>query len=302
MPEAEILIAADGAREDCRPLATSHGARVIDVEGPSGPATARNRAAALATGEILVFVDADVVPAPDALPGLCRLLSEESGLAGVFGAYDLTPPEPNFMSQFKNLSHARVHEVGSGEASTFWAGLGAMRTSVFRSVDGFDERYRRPSVEDIDLGYRVVAAGHRLRLDPRFRGTHLKRWTLASIVTTDVVARGIPWVQLMGRYGVPRNQLNLSVALRLSVVCAYLLVIALVLLPVTRWSLLLAVAALLALVGLNLDFYRWFARQRGWLFAARVVPAHLVHHLCNGLSFAIGSIAAPWFRLRHRPS
>jgi hypothetical protein len=289
MQNAEILIAADGAQEDCRPLAAAHGAIVIDVAGPSGPATARNRAAALATGDVLLFVDTDVVARPDALPGMCRLLEEQPDLAGVFGAYDLEPPERNFMSQFKNLSHAYVHEIGAGDASTFWAGLGAIRTAVFRSVGGFDERFRRPSVEDIDLGYRVVALGHTLRLDPRFRGTHLKRWTLSSSIVIDIAARGIPWTQLIHRSGTPKNQLNLSAGLRLSVVCAYALVISVALLLLTPWSFVPALAALLALVGLNFPYYRWFARQRGPLFALRTIPAHVVHHLGNGVSFVIGT-------------
>src|SRR5690606_9943699 len=55
MPEAEIIVAADGARDDCRPLARAAGAAVIDIPGPSGPAVARNRAAAAAGGELLVF-------------------------------------------------------------------------------------------------------------------------------------------------------------------------------------------------------------------------------------------------------
>ena len=85
------------------------------------------------------------------------------------------------MSQFKNLSHAYVHEVGNPAASTFWAGLGAVRAAAFQRVGGFDERFVRPSVEDIDLGYRLAAAGYPLRLDPAFRGTHLKRWTLRQL-------------------------------------------------------------------------------------------------------------------------
>ena len=105
-PDAELIVAADGAVDDCRELAARHGARVVVVPGPSGPATARNRAAAVATGDVLLFVDTDVVVAPDAIMGMCRLLDEEPAVAGVFGAYDHQPPAPNFMSQ-SSSSHAR---------------------------------------------------------------------------------------------------------------------------------------------------------------------------------------------------
>jgi GT2 family glycosyltransferase len=290
MQDAEIVVAADGALDDCRPLASAAGAIVVDVAGPSGPATARNRAAAVATGEVLVFVDTDVVVTPAAIPGMCRFLNEQPGIVGVFGAYDLEPPEPNFMSQFKNLSHAYVHEVGAGEASTFWAGLGAVRADVFRNVGGFDERFARPSIEDIELGYRLVAPGHRLWLEPRFRGTHLKRWTWSSSVVTDVTARGIPWTQLIHRSGAPKNRLNLSRGLRWSVVCAYLTLIALSLVLMSRWFLPVAAGAGAILVVLNIDYYRWLARQRGTWFAIKAIPAHFVHHLCNGFSFAAGTV------------
>lgn len=289
MPYAEILVAADGAVEDCQPLARSLEARVINVPGPSGPAVARNWAAAVARGEILMFVDADVVVAPDALPRMCRLLDREPGLAGVFGAYDESPAETNFMSQYKNLSHSYVHQNGSRDAATFWAGLGAVRASVFREVGGFDERFRRPSVEDIELGYRITRAGYRLRLDPRFRGRHLKRWTLWGSMVTDVRARGIPWAQLIQRFDALANDLNTRVELRLSVVLAYLLVASLLALALTSWAALGAVAAAAALVGLNYPYYRWFAEARGLAFALRVFPTHVLHHLCNGVSFLVGT-------------
>jgi glycosyltransferase involved in cell wall biosynthesis len=289
-PAAEVIVAADGAVDDCGPLTKAHHARVVTVPGPSGPAVARNRAAALASGDALVFVDTDVVVAPDAIAGMCTVLEEDPSVAAVFGAYDHFPPEPGFISQFKNLSHAYVHEVGNPNAATFWAGLGAVRTAAFRRVGGFDERFSRPSVEDIDLGYRLRAAGYGIRLDPRFRGKHLKRWTLWNCIVTDIRARGVPWTQLIHRFDALANDLNTSTALRLSVVVAYLVAAALVLTLVTPWAL-AAVGVLVAgLVGLNWDYYRWFVRKRGLGFALGVVPVHLIHHICNGISFVAGTL------------
>jgi hypothetical protein len=55
------------------------------------------------------------------------------------------------------------------------------------------------------------------------------------------------------------------------------------------WAAVVAALLLAALVGINFRYYRWFARQRGILFALRVVPVHLLHHLCNGVSFVVGT-------------
>jgi cellulose synthase/poly-beta-1,6-N-acetylglucosamine synthase-like glycosyltransferase len=254
----------------------------------------------LATGDVIAFVDADVVVHPEALPGMYALLSETPDLGAVFGAYDVHPPVPTFISQFKNLSHTYVHEVGSPEANTFWAGLGAVRTDAFRAVHGFDERFARPSVEDIDLGYRLRQAGYRIRLDPRFRATHLKAWTWGNVVRTDIRARGIPWTQMILRFKALANDLNTSTALRLSVVSSYLTVLFLLLALVNPWAIAGAAAAFGILLALNRDFYRWLHTMRGPTFALRATMAHLLHHLCNGVSFVTGTFlyAASQFGLR----
>jgi len=288
-PTAELLLAADGAAEDYQALVAAVDARVVVVPGPSGPAVARNRAVEAATGSVVVFVDADVVVSSDAIPGMAARFDADPGLTALFGAYDDTPRATNFMSQFKNLAHTYVHEVGQRRASTFWAGLGAVRTDAFRAVGGFDERFSRPSVEDIELGYRLDAAGYRIELDPAFRARHLKRWTLTSCIRTDIQARGVPWTQLIHRRGAVTNDLNTTWALRASVVASYVALIGLVSAP---WWTPAAVAAAIgaaALVALNVDFYRWFAAKRGVLFALGVVPVHWIHHLSNGVSFVLGT-------------
>lgn len=289
MPAAEIIVAADGAREDCHGLAEECNAQVVDIDGPTGPASARNRGAAFARGDVFMFVDADVVVAPDALPGMLRFFASHPEVAAVFGAYDETPPEPNFMSQYRNLAHSYVHQTGARDAVTFWAGLGAVRAGAFRTVGGFDERFRRPSVEDIELGYRLTRAGYRVRLAPEFRGAHYKRWTLLGSIRIDIASRGIPWAQLLQKFQTISNDLNTRVELRLSVALSYVLVACLAGLILSPWAALGAVASLAALIALNYPYYRWFARQRGLWFALRVVPAHIVHHLCNGVSFLVGT-------------
>ena len=88
-------------------------------------------------------------------------------------------------------------------------------------MGGFSASYKRPSIEDIELGMRLHSAGHRIMLNKRIQVTHLKRWTLWSIVKTDVLDRGIPWTELMLREGSMPNDLNTKVSQRISVVLAY---------------------------------------------------------------------------------
>jgi GT2 family glycosyltransferase len=288
-PDAELIVAADAAVDDCGPLASASGARLVVVPGPSGPAVARNRGAAVAGGDVLVFVDSDVVVSETAIPGMAALLDQEPSVAGVFGAYDREPAAPNFMSQLKNLSHAYVHETGRRQASTFWAGLGALRAEAFHAVGGFDERFARPSVEDIELGCRLVSAGYAIRLAPEHTGRHLKRWSFWGAVATDVRERGVPWTQIIHRRGTFTDDLNTSRPLRASVALAWLAVLSLPGIAVTPWAAVAASGLTAGLVALNADYYRWLAARRGWWFAARAVPVHFVHHVSNGVSFVVGT-------------
>src|SRR6188768_3184189 len=57
----EVIVVADGARQDPAELVRGAGARLVRIAGPRGPAVARNHGALTARGDLLVFVDTDVV-------------------------------------------------------------------------------------------------------------------------------------------------------------------------------------------------------------------------------------------------
>lgn len=299
--ETELIVAADGALDDCHRVAAARGARVVTNHARSGPASARNLAVRTASGDVLVFIDADVIVSRGALERVVHVFREEPQTSAVFGAYDERPAEPGFVSQYKNLAHSYIHQSSAGAARTFWAGFGAVRREAFLSVGGFDERFRRPSVEDIDLGYRLAAAGHVVKLDPLLRACHLKRWTLRSMMLSDIRDRGIPWTQLVLRSGGLHNDLNLRPAYRWSIVLAYLACVSLGVAVFDRRFFAVIPLAMVGLTLLNKRYYEFFYRQRGASFTVGAWLLHTLHHLYNGLSFAAGIalfIAARYLGLR----
>ncbi len=287
--DIEILVAADGNGEACADVAGRYAARVMALPAQRGPAAARNAGAWAAQGTLLAFVDSDVVVHADAIARMVGAFDADPGLAAVFGSYDDTPADPGFVSQAKNLSHAYIHRQADRAPTTFWAGLGAVRAGAFRAVGGFDERFARPSVEDIELGYRLTARGYRMRIDPDLRGSHLKRWSWLGAIRSDVLDRGIPWTRLLHRYGALRNDLNLTWSGRVCVILAWVALGTLLLAWRAPW-LLLGTAASLALLWWNQRaYYAWLARRRGVLFAVRWFPFQFVHHALNAVSFLVGT-------------
>ena len=198
-PNTEIIVVDDGSTDDTFSTASRFGVRTLQLAKNSGVAAARNYGARHAQGEILFFVDADVVIPLGAVKRVIEVFEENPALTAVFGSYDAQPRAKGTVSQYRNLLHHFVHQKGNTEASTFWAGCGAVRRRAFENIGGFDERrYRHPSIEDIELGYRLRQAGHRIFLDKSLQVTHLKQWTISSIIRTDITRRAVPWARLIG--------------------------------------------------------------------------------------------------------
>ena len=269
--------AATAAPEEC--------ILVTDPPG-SSPAAARNAGALAASGDILVFVDADIEVHPDAFTRIRELFESDPALTAAFGAYDDSPAAHGLVSDFRNLLHHHVHAVSAGGVSTFWAGLGAVRRHEFGALGGFDaRRYPDASIEDIELGLRLTRAGHRIELDPRIRGKHLKRWSLGGMLATDLLKRGIPWTRLLLATRTTSSDLNLGWRQRAS---SLAVVGGLVALPLRRLR--SAAAAGAALIVLNRRFCGFLLRRRGPAFAAAGLCLQGLHYLVCAVSVPAGVV------------
>lgn len=254
---------AEAVEETLGELVRSGTIRVVRLDARRGAAGARNAGARAARGELLFFVDADVVLAPGGIER-ARAALDDPAIDAVIGSYDDEPAAQTTVSLFKNLAHHHFHQRSGAEATTFWGACGAIRREAFEAAGGFDEkRFVAPSIEDVELGARLVAAGRRIRLDPGLRVRHLKRWTLRSLVATDVVRRAIPWTRLiLERGGVPAN-LNFSADQRVATLIALGLVavaVAGLFRPVALAGLLPGLAAA---AWINRDLFALFARRGG---------------------------------------
>ncbi len=219
----ECIVVDDGSTDDSASVARELGARVLKSDNRSGPAHARNVGASAATGDLLFFIDSDVCVYTDTLAKVSTAFEEDSTLDALIGSYDDDPGSDDFVSQYKNLMHCFVHQTARRDACTFWSGCGAISKNLFQEHSGFSEDYRRPAIEDIELGFRLKEAGRKLILDPTLTVKHLKRWTFWNLLKTDVRDRGIPWTELILRERSMPNDLNLQLSQRVSVVLAFLL-------------------------------------------------------------------------------
>jgi len=285
----EILVVDDASTDETAALVEHYPVQLLRRDTCGGPSAARNQAVEHATGELVVFIDADVEVAPDTLALIAAHFSANPDIAALFGSYDSAPAAPGLISRYRNLLHHFVHQHGAREAATFWCGCGAVRRHVFRELGGLSEAFPRPSIEDIEFGARLHDAGHRIHLVPEIQVKHLKAWSLGRMIRTDVFQRAIPWTLLILGSRHRRWDLNLQFRHRLSAMTVFgflpLLIAGLVVHPLI---LVAAAACLLLFHLLNRDLFRFFVNTEGVCFALATLPLLLLFYVYSTLAFGAG--------------
>ncbi|MGD9344423.1 MAG: glycosyltransferase family A protein [Candidatus Aminicenantes bacterium] len=282
----ELIVVDDSSSDGSLELAQRYADVVLKTEKNSGPAQARNRGARTSKGPILLFLDADVRIYPDTIAKILSSFQKNPETSALFGSYDSVPPEKNFFSQYKNLHHHYVHQKASTDARTFWAGCGAVRRADFDEVGGFSSEFAKPSIEDVELGYKFIERGKTIKLLKELQVTHLKKWTFFGLLKADILYRAIPWTLLARKKGLPRD-LNFKLSDRVSGAAASLLLLSLCF--IWKWPILgffvLFLAALLLL--LHRDLYIFFIRKKGLAFTLFAVLYHWFYYFYSTFTFVI---------------
>jgi GT2 family glycosyltransferase len=282
----ELIIVDDHSTDDSPDYAQQYADVVLKMDRRSGPAKARNRGARASEAPLLLFLDADVRIYPDTISKVLAAFKENPEMCALFGAYDSTPPEKNFFSQYKNLFHHYIHQKANPDAKTFWSGCGAIRKADFDEVGGFSSEFTKPSIEDVELGYKLKEKGKTIRLLKDLQVTHLKKWTLRGLLKADILYRAIPWTLLALKKGLPRD-LNFKFSDRLSGIATCLIFMSLCLL--WKWPFLgfpvLFLACLLLYV--HKDLYSFFYRKKGFAFSLCALFFHWFYYFYSTMTFVV---------------
>jgi len=95
-------------------------------------------------------------------------------------------------------------------------------------MNGFDKAYRRPSIEDIDLGYRINKSGYKIHLSKHIQVKHLKHWGILSLLKADFFYRALPWTDLILNEERIIDDPNLRFSSRISVMTVFMLPLTLI--------------------------------------------------------------------------
>ncbi|MGY1708454.1 mycofactocin biosynthesis glycosyltransferase MftF [Geodermatophilus sp. SYSU D00758] len=170
-----VLVVDDGSADPAalRAVAGESGARVLRHAVTRGPAAARNTGLAAATTELVAFLDSDCVPRPGWLDPLLRHTADPR-LAVVAPRITALGEPAGFVARYETAVSALdmgpdPAPVAPGTAVSYLpsAALLARRAALGA---GFDESML--VAEDVDLVWRLAAAGWRVRYEPAATVAH----------------------------------------------------------------------------------------------------------------------------------
>jgi GT2 family glycosyltransferase len=178
-PRTQLIVINDGSQDETAEIARLHsGVEVIDLLN-GGLSAARNAGLAAATGEIVAYTDADCRVDRDWLTYLVQPLLR-SNLVAV-GGPNVVPADDPWRAQCVARSPGGpTHVMLDDRIAEHVPGCNmAFRREALLAVDGFNPVYLRAG-DDVDICWRLQAAGHQIGFAPSALVWHRHRGTVGA--------------------------------------------------------------------------------------------------------------------------
>lgn len=290
-PNWEFIVVDDNSSDDSARVASEAEFKVIRLERNQGVSAARNAGARNTNSDILIFVDADIVPEPGCLEAMVEILENRREIHAV-GAYPLPVNlSPEWSSHFVGLRSAWGYHWNEGERerkfSSIQSECGAIRREIFHLLGGFSERYEGVGMEEFHMAHEIEdqGLGHLLIKSAAYRH-HYKPLFPRSRALIDRTARWVPLLRKRKKF--ESNGAVGTATAALSCVLTYLWIVLGILSPVAICLLFFSAAIFIGQLMLEARFLAFVRKMNGWWMMLYSVGALQILHLSIGLGFMIG--------------
>src|SRR6201996_3953090 len=175
----EILVVDDGSTDDTSVEVLKQADVRLITQRNAGPATARNRGAREAQGEIVLFTDDDCVPSPDWLDTMLTPFADAEVVAAK-GVYRTR--QRQLVARFVQAEYEDKYRLMKGATSIDFVDTysAAFRRDRFLEMNGYDTSFPVACAEDVELSYRMSARGWVMKFVPSAIVFHTHPATLVS--------------------------------------------------------------------------------------------------------------------------
>lgn len=184
-PGTEVVVVDDGSADRAAvPRVVAGRATILRHERSLGPGPARDAGWRASSGEVIAFIDADVVPTPGWLDLLLAHLCDPA--VGVVAPRVRSRPGASLLERYErhrsplDLGDREARVVPRGRVSYVPTATVVCRRATLEALDGFDAAMRVG--EDVDLVWRAVETGWTVRYEPAAEVVHRPRRSWPDLV------------------------------------------------------------------------------------------------------------------------
>ncbi len=180
--KSEVIVVSDNSKDNSIDIAKNYNCKIIELKENKGPGYARNIGANSATGDLLLFVDSDVIVKKDILTNV-RKAFDDKKVNVIQGIYSHKPNYKNTITQYQQSFycyytwHKKNKYTGTLVSMCF-----AIRKNTFLKLNGFNTNIKKATAEDEEFGYKLLDDGNHILISRELNVEHRVNYTIGKFI------------------------------------------------------------------------------------------------------------------------
>ncbi len=283
--DMEVIIVDDCSTDNTLEIVAEYPVRIIKMEKNGGPARARNKGVGAAKGDIIFFLDSDVLVMDGTIKEVEDYFKKDRSANSVIGICATEPLNKGFVPKYMAMFEY-IHLVGipGNKVSVFAPRCGAIKKDFFLKVGGYAESYKGADVEDFDLARRITGVDS-IVLNPKIVVRHQFVNNFREAVK-NYFKRAAMWIHLFMKVKQFDNAGPTAPSNGIAAVCAFLSFISLFFIPLINMAGYIFVTLLVIFLFANMRWWNFMRKEAGFLFSVKALFLNYV----LGIDIIIASI------------
>ena len=268
--DMEVLIVDDCSTDNTVEIAGQYPTRIIKMDKNGGPAKARNKGVEEAGGDIIFFLDSDVVVLDGTVREVKEYFENNPSAKCVIGVCATEPLNRGFVPKYMAMFEY-IHLLGAPDkkVSVFAPRCGAIKKRLFQEAGGYDESYKGADVEDFELARRINKMDC-IILNPKMLVRHQFVNNVDEAIR-NYFKRAVMWIHLFLRDSQFDNAGPTSPSTGIAAICAFLSFMSLFLVPFVNMAGYAFILLLIVFMLANLKWWDFMRKEAGLLFAVKAL-------------------------------
>ncbi|MEN8262306.1 MAG: glycosyltransferase family 2 protein [Nitrospirota bacterium] len=268
--DMEVIIVDDCSTDNTVEIVEKYPVKVVRMEKNGGPARARNRGVNEARGEIIFFLDSDVIVLDGTVPEVRDYFQENPSANCVIGVCATEPLNKGFVPKYMAMfEYIHLLDTPGNKVSVFAPRCGAIKKELFLEAGGYDESYKGADVEDFELARRIN------KLDSIFLNSKmLVRHQFVNNFEEAVknyFKRAVMWIQLFLKDKQLDNAGPTSPSNGIAAICSFLSIMSLLFVPYIHSAKYIFISLIIVFLFMNLKWWNFMRKEAGFQFSIKAL-------------------------------